>query len=57
MERMTRFRAGLLVFLFMGILCFYCFRLYRVQVVDTGGDTNNITTFETRTRVKAARGW
>lgn len=56
MERMTRFRAGLLVFLFMGILCFYCFRLYRVQVVDTGGDTNNITTFETRTRVKAARG-
>ncbi|MBQ7345463.1 MAG: penicillin-binding protein [Oscillospiraceae bacterium] len=56
MERMTRFRAGLLVCLFMAILCFYCFRLYRVQVVDTGGDTNNITTFETRTRVKAARG-
>ena len=53
---MTRFRAGLLVCLFMAILCFYCFRLYRVQVVDTGGDTNNITTFETRTRVKAARG-
>ena len=56
MERMTRFRAGLLIALFLGVMSFYCFRLYRVQVVDTGGDTNNITTFETRTRVKAARG-
>ncbi len=56
MERITRRRATLLVCLFLGVLCFYFFRLYKVQVVDTGGNTDNITTFETRTRVKAARG-
>lgn len=56
MERMTRSRAGILVCLILAVLCFYSFRLYKLQVVDTGGDTNNITTFETRTRVKAARG-
>lgn len=56
MERVTRFRAGILICVFLLILSLYCFRLYRIQVVDTGGNTNNITTFETRTRVKAARG-
>ena len=56
MERMIRFRAGILLTFFIAVVGFYCFRLYRIQVVDTGGDTNNITTFETRTRVKAARG-
>ena len=56
MERMTRVRAGILLCIFVSMLSFYCFRLYRIQVIDTGGDTNNITTFETRTRVKAARG-
>ncbi len=56
MERMTRLRAGILLGIFVLVMGFYCFRLYRIQVVDTGGDTNNITTFETRTRVKAARG-
>ena len=56
MERMTRFRAGLLAVLFVAVLCFYSFQLYRLQVVEPGGNTNNITTFETRTRVKAARG-
>ena len=56
MERITRRRATLLVCVFLCVLCFYFFRLYKVQVVDTGGNTDNITTFETRTRVKAARG-
>ncbi|MBE6924452.1 MAG: hypothetical protein E7466_04340 [Ruminococcaceae bacterium] len=56
MERVTRFRAGILLFLFVFVLGFYSFRLYYMQVIATGGDTNNITTFETRTRVKAARG-
>ena len=56
MERVTRFRAGVLLCLFVFVLGFYCFRLYYMQVIETGGDTNNITTFETRTRVKAARG-
>ncbi len=56
MERVTRFRAGILICVFLLIVGLYSFHLYRIQVVDTGGDTNNITTFETRTRVKAARG-
>ena len=56
MERMTRFRAGVLVCLFMLLLGYYCFRLYHVQVFETGGNQDNITKFETRTRVKAARG-
>ncbi len=56
MERVTRFRAGFLLCLFVFVLGFYCFKLYDMQVVQTGGNTNNITTFETRTRVKAARG-
>ena len=56
MERINRRRVTLVMSLFALILGFYCFKLYRVQVIDTGGSTNNITTFETRTRVKAARG-
>ena len=56
MERMTRFRAGMLAALFILVLVVFSFRLYYVQVVEPGGNTNNITTFETRTRVKAARG-
>ena len=56
MERMTRFRAGLLAALFIVVLVAYSFRLYYIQVIEPGGNTNNITTFETRTRVKAARG-
>lgn len=56
MERMTRFRAGVLAAIFILVLVVYGFRLYYIQVVEPGGNTNNITTFETRTRVKAARG-
>ena len=56
MERMTRFRAGMLAALFILVLAVFCFRLYFLQVIEPGGNTNNITTFETRTRVKAARG-
>ena len=56
MERMTRARVGALLLLFCFIIGFFGFKLYDMQIIDTGGDTNNITTFETRTRVKAARG-
>ena len=38
------------------ILAFFCFKLYDLQVIQTGGSTDNTTTFTTRTRVKAARG-
>ena len=56
MERMTRTRVGALLLLFCFVIGFFGFKLYDMQVISTGGSTNNITTFETRTRVKAARG-
>ena len=56
MERMTRTRVGALLLLFCFVIGFFGFKLYDMQVISTGGNTNNITTFETRTRVKAARG-
>lgn len=56
MERITRFRATVVVLLFALILGFYAFRLYDVQMIQTGGKIDNSTTFTTLTRVKAARG-
>ena len=56
MERIIRLRAQLLILIFSGILIFFAFRLYDLQVVQTGGKTDNTSTFTTYTRVKAARG-
>ena len=53
---MIRLRAVILFLVFALVVGFFSGKLYLMQVRDTGGDTNNITTFETRTRVKAARG-
>ena len=56
MERITRFRVHLLTLLFIGILCFFAFRLYDLQVVETEGKKDNTTVFSVMTRVIAARG-
>ena len=56
MERMTRTRVGALLLLFCFVIGFFGFKLYDMQIISTGGSTNNITTFTTLTRVKAARG-
>ena len=56
MERITRFRAQLLTLVFLVIVAFFAFKLYDLQIVETGGSTDNTTTFTTLTRVKAARG-
>ncbi len=56
MERITRFRAGILVLIFCLILGFFSLRLYKIQVIDTQGSKNNTSTYTTMTRVKAARG-
>lgn len=57
MERITRFRAGIVLLLFALLVGFYVFRLYDVQIIQTdGGNVSNETTFTTLTRVKAARG-
>ena len=56
MERITRFRAYLLLTIFLLIIGFFAFRLYDLQIIKTGGNTSNISTFTTKTRVRAARG-
>ena len=56
MERITRFRAAVLITLVSSILLFFAARLYYMQIIETGGVVDNTTVFVTRTRVKAARG-
>lgn len=56
MERMTRTRVGALLLLFCIVIGLFGFKLYDMQIISTGGSTNNLTTFTTLTRVKAARG-
>ncbi len=56
MERITRFRARMLILLVVVVIGFFAFRLYNKQVIETGGNKDNTTTFTTRIRVKAARG-
>ena len=56
MERVTRHRAIFLLALFGIAAIFFAFKLYDLQIIETGGKTDNISTFETRTRVKAPRG-
>lgn len=56
MERLTRFRAQLVILLFVAVLTFFGFRLYKAQVFETGGVIDNSTTYSTWTYVKAARG-
>ena len=56
MERITRFRARLMLILFIVVIGLYAFYLYDLQIIQTGGQTDNATTFTTLTTVKAARG-
>lgn len=56
MERITRVRVTLLLTVFCLIIGFFVLRLYNLQIVQPGGDTDNVKKFYTVTRVKAARG-
>lgn len=56
MERITRRRALYLLIGFVVLMLFYSFTLYDLQIIKTGGVTDNRSTFTTYTRVKAARG-
>lgn len=56
MERVSRFRARMLLLLFALVLAFFVYTMYDLQVVETGGVIDNTTTFTTITRVKASRG-
>lgn len=56
MERISRFRAQLLLMLFLLLLVFFGFTMFNLQVIETEGKIDNTTTYTTITRVKAARG-
>lgn len=56
MERLTRFRGRILLAVFTVVLVLFAFHLYDLQIIQTGGSTDNTTTFSTMTRVKASRG-
>ena len=56
MERLTRKRAIALLLIIATILSLYSYRLFRMQIVETDGNTDNTEVFVTQTRVKAARG-
>ena len=56
MERITRRRMIVLLALFCLIIGYFGLRLYDVQLVQTGGNTDNVKKYYTVTRVKAARG-
>ena len=56
MERITQLRSRILIAIFLAVLVFFAFTLYDLQIIQTKGNTNNLTTFRTMTRVKAARG-
>ena len=56
MDRISRRRALILLGIFLVIVCLYAGRLYKLQIIETDGNTDNTTTYTTITRVKAARG-
>lgn len=56
MERVSRFRAVTLFVLFAFILVLFAGRLFRLQIIETDGNTDNTQTYTTLTTVRAARG-
>lgn len=56
MERITKLRATIILIIFAIIVGLFALKLYDLQIIETGGSTNNQETFTTLTRVKAARG-
>lgn len=56
MERITRLRAGILLTIVVLGLSFFGFKLYSMQVINAADKGSNVTTYLTRTRVRAARG-
>ena len=56
MERISRFRAMILLGLFALVLVLYAGKLFRLQIIETDGNTDNTTVYTTITTVRAARG-
>ena len=56
MERISRFRAILLLIIFILILGLFAGRLFVLQIIETDGNTDNTATYSTITTIRAARG-
>ncbi len=56
MERISKFRAWMLLGIFALILTWFSWRLFHLQIIETNGNTDNTTTYSSITTVKAARG-
>jgi len=56
MERITRFRAVVLLLIFALILTFFSVRMYSLQILGTGKVVDNASAYTTEIRVRAARG-
>ncbi|MBR3973917.1 MAG: hypothetical protein IKJ99_08200 [Oscillospiraceae bacterium] len=56
MERISRFRALVLLLIVALVLTLYAGRLFRLQIIETDGNTDNTQVYSVQTRVKAARG-
>ena len=56
MERLSKIRAIALLMIIVTILTLYSIRLFRLQIIETDGNTDNTEVFVTQTRVKASRG-
>ena len=56
MERITRLRVGIILALFSLVIVLFAFKLYDLQIIQTGGHGDNTKTFTTITTGKAARG-
>ena len=51
MERISKVRAIALLLIFVTILSLYSIRLFRLQIIDTEGNTDNTDVYVTETRV------
>ena len=56
MERISRFRAIILLAIFILILVLFAWRLFVLQIIETDGNTDNTATYSTITTIRAARG-
>ena len=56
MERISKVRAMVFLAIFLLVFVLYAAKLFDMQIIETKGDTNNMTTYTSLTRVKAARG-
>ena len=56
MERISKVRAMVFLGLFLLVFVLFGAKLFDLQIIETKGDTNNMTTYTSLTRVKAARG-